>query len=65
MAYRAPYTKKKKDETPIRNWRKLFDYTSGGKGVSIQWQGTRTSISATFGEFPSDIMQISGSERRD
>lgn len=44
---------------------KLFDYTSGEKGVSLQGQGTSTSNCATFGELPSEIVQISGAERRD
>lgn len=44
---------------------KLFDYTSGGKDVSLQGQGTRTSNCATFGELPSEMVQISGAERGD
>lgn len=48
-----------------RDRKKLFDYMSGEKGESLQGQGTRTSNCATFGELPSEIVQISGAERRD
>ena len=37
----------------------------GEKDVSLQGQDTRTSNCATFGELPSEIVQISGAERRD
>lgn len=48
-----------------RDRKKLFDYMSGERGESLQGQGTRTSNCATFGELPSEIVQISGAERRD
>lgn len=37
----------------------------GEKDVRPQGQGTRTSNCATFGELPSEIVQISGAERKD
>lgn len=59
--------KKKEERCRARKWWELtfWLHVWGEKDVSLQGQGTRTSNCATFGELPSEIVQISGAERRD
>lgn len=57
--------KQKRDDMLTSDERKVFDYTFEVKDVSLQGQGTRTSNCATFGELPSEIVQINWAERRD